>query len=85
MIGCFADEWQTIRALVLKIKNELSEGRKGSGRKTIFYDILTNDQIRPQDKETERLVGEGLSVVAAGYSCFTMPYAILSLRLMRTA
>lgn len=76
LIRCCSDEWQTIRAYVVKIKEELAEGRKGSGRKTILYDILTKDQIRPQDKETERLVTEALSVVAAGYSNFSMPYAI---------
>lgn len=82
-IICVADEWQTIRAQVLKIKHELNTGLKGSDQKTIFYDILTSDQMSPQDKETERLVGEGLSVVAAGYLDFPMPYAIQSLWLMR--
>ncbi len=68
LIRCFADQWQTLRAQVLKIKKELAEGRKGSGRKTILYDILTNDQVRPQDKGTERLLAESLSVVGAGYA-----------------
>lgn len=70
------DECQTLRAQVLEIKKELTEGRESAGRKTIFYDIIMNDQIRPQDKETERLVAEALSVVAAGYPRFPMPYAI---------
>lgn len=65
-----------LRAKVLEIKNEHAEGRKGSSQRTILYDIFTNDQIRPQDKETERLLAEALSVVAAGYSSFPMPYAI---------
>ena len=70
----FANEGQTIRALVLKIKHELEKGLNGSGQRTIFYDILTSDQMSAQDKETERIVGEGLSVVAAGYTGFPMPY-----------
>lgn len=74
-----------IRAQVLKIKEELAEGRKSSGRKSILYDILMNDQTRPQDKETERLVAEGLSVVAAGYSCPSTPDVIQFSRLMRAA
>ena len=82
-IICFADEWQTVRAQVLKIKHELHKGLKGSGQKTIFYDILTNDQTSPQDKETERLMQEGLSVVAAGFADFPTPYAIRSLWLIR--
>lgn len=81
-VRCLVDDWQTIRAQVLEIKKEHAEGRKPSGRRTIIYDILTNDQIRPQDKETERLLAEALSVVAAGYSCFPMPYGISVLRLL---
>lgn len=82
-IICFADEWQTIRAQVLKIKHELRKGLKGSGQKTIFYDILTSDQTSPQDKGTERLVQEGISVVAAGFAYSPTPYAIRPLWLMR--
>lgn len=65
---------------MLEIKKDLAEGQKSAGQKTIFYDILTNDGIRPQDKGTERLVAEALSVVGAGYSCFPMAYAINFLR-----
>ena len=66
LVRCFAEQRQTIRAQMVKIKKELVEGRKGSGQKTMLYDILVNNQMRPQDKETERLVTEALSVVAAG-------------------
>ena len=59
---------------MVEVKKQHAEGRKTSGRKTIFYDILANDQIRPQDKETERLVAESISVVAAGYVYFLMTY-----------
>ena len=55
---------------MLEVKKEYAQGHKGSGQKNIFYDILTNDQIRPQDKETERLVAEAMSVVGAGYTFF---------------
>ena len=61
---------------MVEVKKQHAEGRKLTGRKTIFYDILTNEQISPQDKETERLLGESLSVVGAGYACFLTAYAI---------
>ena len=51
---------------MVEVKKQHAEGRKVIGRKTIFYDILTNDQIPPEDKETERLVAESISVVGAG-------------------
>lgn len=84
-IASFANEWQTIRAQVLKIKHELKTGLKSSGQRTIFYDTLTSDQLSPQDKQTERIVGEGYVLVAAGYSGFPMPYASSSAWLIRAA
>ena len=65
-VECFADEWQMLRARVVEVKAEYAEGRKVNDRKTIFYDILRNDQINPHDKDTERLVSEALTVVGAG-------------------
>lgn len=75
----------TIRAYVVKIKEELAEGRKGSGRKTILYDILTKDQIRPQDKETERLVTEALSVVAAGTITTAHTLSVLTFHILHNS
>lgn len=48
------------------MKGDLDEGKKDDGQRTIFYDILTNDQIRPQEKETDHLVTEAQAVVGAG-------------------
>ncbi|KAF6224986.1 hypothetical protein HO133_010181 [Letharia lupina] len=72
----------TIRAQVLEIKKEHAEGRKPSGRRTIIYDILTNDQIRPQDKETERLLAEALSVVAAGTTTTAHTLSVLAFHIL---
>lgn len=68
---------QMIRSQVLGVKAELDEGKRpdGQGQKTILYDLLTNDQLPPEDKSVDRLESEGLSLVAAGYiDCF---YAVL--------
>lgn len=55
-----------IRSKVLAVKAELAEGKKPVGQKTIFYDLLTNSQLRPEDRTVDRLENEGLSVSAAG-------------------
>lgn len=51
---------------IVKVKADLAEGKKPIGQKTIFYEMLTNDQLRPEDKTNLRLEQEGISVVAAG-------------------
>ena len=51
---------------VLEVKQELAGDHKNIGQKTIFYDMLTNDQVRQEEKETEHLVTEAQVVVAAG-------------------
>ena len=61
---------------MVDVKKQHAEGRKVTGRKTIFYDILTNEHISLQDKETERLVAESTSVVGAGYAKFLKAYGI---------
>lgn len=36
LVRSFADDWKTVRALVLAVKKEHAEGRKGSSRRTIL-------------------------------------------------
>lgn len=67
---------------MVQVKKDHAEGRKVSGRRTILYDILTNEQISPHDKETERLVAECIAVVGAGYALSSTTYAIHFSRLM---
>ncbi len=55
-----------VRDQVLGVKSELAQGKKPVGQKTIFYDLLTNDQLPPEDKAVDRLQAEGLLLVAAG-------------------
>ncbi|KAL9124190.1 MAG: hypothetical protein Q9217_006456 [Psora testacea] len=51
---------------VNEMKASLAQGKKDTEQRTIFYDILSNDQVRPQEKETEHLVTEAQAVVGAG-------------------
>ena len=48
------------------MKSDLQEGRGKPDTKTVLHDVLTNDQIRPEEKDTERLKWELNSLVAAG-------------------
>ena len=36
------------------------------GQETIFYDVLTNDEVRAQEKETDHLQDEAQTIIAAG-------------------
>lgn len=50
---------------VIEVKNDLKEGRKNE-RTTVFHDILSNKNIRPQEKDTNHLATEAQTFIAAG-------------------
>ena len=54
------------RAQIIDAKAELAEGKKPDGQKTVFYELLTSDQLREEDKTVDRLETEGISVFGAG-------------------
>ena len=56
---------KSFKKQVIEVKTELQAGHKNTGQRTIFYDVLTNDNIRPEEKETEHLKGEAQLLVAA--------------------
>ena len=55
-----------VREKILLVKSEIAQGRKPEGQRTIFYDLMKNDELAPADKTLERLENEGVSLVAAG-------------------
>ena len=57
---------QLARAQIIDAKAELAEGKKPEGQKTVFYELLRNDQLREEDKTIDRLEAEGISVLGAG-------------------
>ena len=57
---------QGFRKQVLEVKDALARGEKPTGQTTIFYDVLTNPQVRPQEKETDHLQDEAQTVIGAG-------------------
>ena len=56
-----------VREKVIKVQNDLAEDKKLHGQKTIFHDLLTNDQLRPEEKTIDRLEAEGVGIIGAGY------------------
>lgn len=48
-----------MRNQVIRVKKELEEDGKITESTTIFYDVLTSDQVRPEEKTTAHLADEG--------------------------
>ena len=44
----------------------MARGNHVSSQKTIFQDIIINEQVSSQEKETEHLVTEGQAIVGVG-------------------
>ncbi|KAG6995793.1 N-acetyltryptophan 6-hydroxylase ivoC [Physcia stellaris] len=51
---------------VIEVQDNLKAGRKNEGQRTVFYDVLTNEGIRPEEKSTEHLKSEAQLFVSAG-------------------
>ena len=60
------DKLQGFRRQVIEAKETLARGEKPVGQETIFYDVLTNDEVRPQEKETDHLQDEAQTIIGAG-------------------
>ena len=48
------------------MKADLAAGKKPEGQTTIFYEILTNEEVRPQEKDTDYLQDEAQTIIGAG-------------------
>ena len=60
------DRLQGFRRQVIEAKETIARGEKPVGQETIFYDVLTNDEVRPQEKETDHLQDEAQTIIGAG-------------------
>ena len=60
------DRLQRFRRQVIEAKETIARGEKPVGQETIFYDVLTNDEVRPQEKETDHLQDEAQTIIGAG-------------------
>ena len=57
---------QGFRNQIINVKEDISQGRKPEGQTNIFYDVLTNDEVRPQEKDTDYLQDEAQTIIGAG-------------------
>ena len=57
---------QGFRQQVLDAKAEITAGEKPQGQTTVFYDVLLNPNVRPQEKETDHLQEEAQTIIGAG-------------------
>ena len=55
-----------VRDKISAVQKDLNEGRKTDSQKTIFHELITSDQLRPEEKTADRLEAEGVGVVGAG-------------------
>ena len=67
---------------VTGMKANLAQGNHISSQRTIFQEILMNEQLSPQEKETEHLVTEGQAVIGAGSGTTAHALAILAFHLL---
>jgi len=51
---------------ILRIKASIARGEQPEGQTNIFYDVLTNPQVRPQEKTDDYLQDEAHTVIGAG-------------------
>lgn len=57
---------QDFRKQVIQVKKDIAAGEKPKGQTTIFYDVLTNPDVRPQEKTDDHLQDEAQTVIGAG-------------------
>jgi cytochrome P450 len=66
-------------------KEDLAKGRKSTEQRTIFYDILENDQVRPQEKESVHLSDEAVGIMGAGTLTTAHLLAVVSFHILDNA
>lgn len=54
------------RSQILDVKASIGRGKKPEGQTSIFYDVLTNPDVRPQEKTDDHMQDEAQALMAAG-------------------
>ena len=67
---------QALEERVKEVEADIQAGRKDTGQRTVFYEILTNDDICAEEKESKHLKALAQVLVAA---VFTLAFAIVRL------
>ncbi|KAL8927926.1 MAG: hypothetical protein Q9172_001152, partial [Xanthocarpia lactea] len=74
-----------LRDQILLVKKDLTEGNKPTSQmqKSVFHDMISNPAVRPQEKTTDHLVVESVSVIAAGMNTTAFCLAIITYHLLQ--
>ncbi|KAI4173418.1 MAG: hypothetical protein LQ343_002951 [Gyalolechia ehrenbergii] len=59
------DDDQMIRDKVFEGEADIKERKQPGGQKSIFYDLITGDDLPPEEKTLARLEAEAVTLVAA--------------------
>lgn len=62
------DRFQRCRNQVIEVKGQIAAGEKPQGQTTVFYDVLTDPDVRDEEKDTDHLQDEAQTVLGAGTS-----------------
>ena len=57
---------QGFRKQILQAKVDMAAGEKPTGQTSIFYDVLSNPDCRPEEKETDHLQDQAQEIIGAG-------------------
>ena len=72
-----------LRDQVVAVKKDLEKGQKPAGQKSVFYDMITNDHVRPEEKTTDHLVLEAVTVISAGMNTTAQILSVITYHLLQ--
>lgn len=53
---------------VAGVRQNLKQGKSLGGQRTIFHDLMVNEQLPAHERSDKRLEAEGFGLVGAGYT-----------------
>ncbi|KAL8785784.1 MAG: hypothetical protein Q9213_003162 [Squamulea squamosa] len=74
-----------LREQVLGVKKDLADGKRPTSQteKNVFHDMITNPAVRPEEKTTDHLVVEAVTVISAGMNTTAFCLAIITYHLVQ--
>ncbi|KAL9015525.1 MAG: hypothetical protein Q9185_007080 [Variospora sp. 1 TL-2023] len=65
-LACLMLLGDMISEKIFMVQANIKEGKKPEGQKSVIYDLITDDNLPPEDKTLPRLVAESVALVSAG-------------------
>ncbi|KAL8773752.1 MAG: hypothetical protein Q9209_001520 [Squamulea sp. 1 TL-2023] len=74
-----------LREQVIGVKKDLADGKRPTSqmKKNVFHDMIPNPAVRPEEKTTDHLVLEAVSVIAAGMNTTAFCLATITYYLLQ--